>query len=124
MRQNLDPAVWGPGAWDFLHNVISAADENTRGSYDSLMLLLPDILPCESCREHAGRYVREHPPQSSASLDSWLRDFERSVAARRRSENAERRRSQRRARKGAPWQLVWVLILLVLALALASFSQR
>ena len=120
----MDPVVWGPGAWDFLHNLVSAADESTRGSYDNLMLLLPDVLPCATCREHAGRYVREHPPHSAPSLESWLWDFERRVGERKRSEDAERRRAQRRGRPGAPWQLLWVLILLVVAFALACFSQR
>lgn len=123
MRKNLDPAIWGPGAWDFLHNTVSAVDGASRGSYDRLMGLLPDVLPCASCREHAARYVREHPPDAAQRLDVWLQDFERDIRQRKRGEEARRKRAQQ-GKGGTPWQLLSIFVLLLIALALTCFAQR
>ena len=82
MRQNVSPKVWGPQGWDFLHNCLTAADESSRVPYLQLLHLLPAILPCASCREHAALYVLKNPPELAADLKQWLLTFREVIAER------------------------------------------
>ena len=82
MRQNLSPKVWGPQGWDFLHNCLYASDESSRLAYLQLLHLLPSILPCASCREHASLYIAKNRPEDASDLKQWLVAFREAVADR------------------------------------------
>jgi hypothetical protein len=79
MRQNVDPKVWGPSAWSFLHHCVVACDETCSNSYKKFLELLPEVLPCEKCREHSGAYIAANPVDTS-NLVGWLDRFQLAVA--------------------------------------------
>jgi hypothetical protein len=85
MRQNVDPKVWGPSAWSFLHHCVTACDESCSNSYQKFLELLPEVLPCEKCREHSKVYIAANPVDTS-NLVSWLDRFRSAVAKRKVSE--------------------------------------
>jgi hypothetical protein len=87
MRQNVDPKVWGPSAWSFLHHCVTAYDETCSNSYKNFLELLPEVLPCERCREHSGAYIAANPVDTS-NLVSWLDRFRSAVAKRKVSEGS------------------------------------
>ena len=80
-RANLDPKAWGPPGWAFLSACAAACDEESAAAYRAFFQLLPNVLPCESCRAHAREYVRVHPPDAAA-LVAWLERVRRAVAQR------------------------------------------
>lgn len=82
MRQNLSPKVWGPQGWDFLHHCLTASDESSRVPYLQLLHLLPAVLPCASCREHAALYILKNPPEDAPDLKQWLLTFREVIAER------------------------------------------
>ena len=116
MRKNLEPKIWGAGAWKFLHDCVYAADNESRASYDTLMRLLPDILPCAKCRSHARVFMQEHPPDRASDLDAWLTDFENQV-----------RDSKRAAPRFVPAQpsaLCRILVIIMVALIVLLICCR
>jgi hypothetical protein len=113
MRANLPPAAWGPSAWLFLQNCLHAYDDQSRAAYLQLLRLLPEVLPCEACREHCRAYLRDAPPELRQDLQAWLADFRADVAARTRP------------RPFFSAALVLVLLLAIaLVAALLAFTQR
>ncbi len=127
MRQNLDPAVWGPAAWSFLRSCASACDEGSQEAYKRFFATLPDVLPCEQCREHSARYLAAHPVDTS-DLVGWVDRFRRAVGERKATQATQLAQAAPRAcascglgRKIALWVLaalaVVALVLLLLGLA-------
>lgn len=84
MRANVDPRIWGPSAWKFLEHCAEAIDEKSIDSFRRLVDLLPDVLPCEACREHSAKYIATHP-LSGNDVKSWLKDFKSAVSLRKAS---------------------------------------
>ena len=116
MRNNLKPTVWGPTAWDFLDQCLFAYDESSREAYLQLMHLLPQILPCELCRHHSAKFIRENPPDCQDDLKEWLRMFRLDIAQRKT-------RSRENARAGG-WKLTLFLLILVIALGAVAYAHR
>lgn len=85
MRENVDPALWGPAAWKFLDYLAKACDAESAPSYRRFIELLPDVLPCERCREHSAVYIAEHPVDTS-DLEGWLKNFQDAVSHRKSQE--------------------------------------
>lgn len=60
-RINLSPLHWGPKGWFLLESMGMAypasPTEQEKISAKNLILSLRDLLPCESCRIHYGRYI-------------------------------------------------------------------
>lgn len=52
----IDPTIWGPNAWTFIHLMVLSEKESFDTSrlvhYEQLFELLKHLLPCESCRQH------------------------------------------------------------------------
>lgn len=82
MRKNLDPRIWGPSAWTFLKHCATACDDSCAKSYKSFIELLPDVLPCEQCRNHSGIYIAENPVDTD-DLVGWIERFRQTVAERK-----------------------------------------
>jgi hypothetical protein len=105
MRANVEPEIWGPSGWHFLTHCLEAYDASTRPAYIQLLQLLPAVLPCAKCRQHAAMYLVKHPPDDSDDLGKWLRDFRTAVAVRVASE--------RRRRGSCVWWLVLIVIVAI-----------
>lgn len=84
MRQNIDPAIWGPAAWAFLRHSASACNKTCADSYQTFFQLLPEVLPCEQCRVHAGAYIAANPVDTD-NLVAWVDRFQKAVAERKAS---------------------------------------
>jgi hypothetical protein len=87
MRENLDPKFWGPNAWQFLQDCAVSVDDESYPSYQQLIALLPQVLPCENCRNHCDMYLRDHPLPPPSHLHDWLGNFQATVRARKDEEN-------------------------------------
>jgi len=55
----MDPCVWGPALWHFLHiisfnypEVINSTNQNVKNETISFMNSLGQVLPCDVCKEH------------------------------------------------------------------------
>ncbi len=114
MRQNLSPQVWGRHGWDFLEHCLYAYDATSRIAYLQLLHLLPSILPCESCREHAALYLVKNPPEDAADLRQWLAVFRDAVAERVKGKRPSDR---------LPDRIVALLCVLVMAVVVATALQ-
>lgn len=76
---------WGPSLWIILHSLAerggkviapSFRDDEKR-QWINIIELLPKIIPCPNCREHAQDWINKHPITaikeiSSDELYSWL----------------------------------------------------
>lgn len=80
MRENLDPKQWGPCAWNFMENCAKGCDGVSMAAYEEFVRLIPDLLPCEACRNHASEYIKMHPVIRSDPA-AWVRAFREHVAA-------------------------------------------
>lgn len=76
----MDPTVWGPPAWFFLHSVTLAyPDEPTpeeKRDMSTFFQSLSKILPCHACQKHYSEHLHKYPVDSSLaskkSLVNWL----------------------------------------------------
>ena len=84
------------------------------------MRLLPDVLPCQSCRSHAYEFVSINPPEEAKDLKSWLQTFRSTVAARKRMNSSDRVEP----RRGMPVILSLMFVILLIAIPIALFAQR
>lgn len=87
-RPNVDPKIWGPPAWKFLRYCAVACDDTCSESYRRFLELLPDVLPCEQCREHSAAYIVENPVDTN-NLVKWIDRFQQAVSKRKAIEGAD-----------------------------------
>jgi hypothetical protein len=79
----MDPKVWGPHAWTFLHlSALHADRSNGRTEWKSLMNAMVLNLPCEECKKHASVYWASHEYQPSESAFEWTHRFHNTVNVR------------------------------------------
>jgi hypothetical protein len=84
----MDPNIWGPSAWKFLHTITLAYpscpttnDKNTmKAFFDSLQY----VLPCHNCKDHFATNIKKHPLNDSIlcskeKLVKWLIDIHNEV---------------------------------------------
>ena len=78
-------SVWGPNAWGFLHAISFTMPINPnkkeKESYLKFFQSLPDVLPCNLCREHLREIYKKLPIQveSRESCSKWLVDVHNQV---------------------------------------------
>ena len=80
MRDNFKPPGWGPSAWLFLHTVTMSYPDNPtpkdKENFKTFFETLAEMLPCESCRDHYKRTIKEVPIDryldSKEHLFGWL----------------------------------------------------
>ena len=95
----LEPNEWGPLLWNYLHRLAehiglsgsAVIDTDQAGYMEVLIGLLPLIVPCTGCQEHAADYLVEHPLPTWKGLygaalrmavREWLFDFHQAVRIR------------------------------------------
>jgi hypothetical protein len=84
-RVDYDPRLWGSAGWTFLEYCARGLDEKSASSFQDFLRLLPQVLPCDSCRVETEAYIQDHPFRGVRPLD-WVLSFRASVAARLRSQ--------------------------------------
>lgn len=81
----MEPEVWGPPAWTFLHTITLNYPENPteedKKVYGDFFKSLEDILPCSVCRKHYKKNIKENPInlESNEGLTKWLVDIHNKV---------------------------------------------
>ena len=81
----MEPAIWGPQAWTFLHSITLGYPENPtdmeKQKYYSFFNSLKNIIPCPNCREHYEQNFENIPIRldSREQLIEWLIDIHNSV---------------------------------------------
>lgn len=90
---------WGPVLWAVLHALANKSSkvsapmfrDDERRQWIQIINLLPKIIPCPNCREHAEVWILLHPPAPIKTLSdvdlhewlvTWVYDFHESVNAR------------------------------------------
>ena len=76
----MNPEVWGPPAWTFLHSVTLAYPDNPsdidKSNYENFFNTLQPILPCAKCSQNYMRHLQEDPISNHLdnknSLVNWL----------------------------------------------------
>jgi len=62
---NINPTIWGPHAWIFLHCITMAypncPNNEQKKCIRNFFTNLKDILPCDSCRENYQKHIQENP---------------------------------------------------------------
>lgn len=85
---NIDPNLWGPPAWKFLHYVtISYPDDPTyqdKEKIKNFFISLSNIIPCEKCRVHFAINLNKFPLTDNVlscryNLINWLREIHNEV---------------------------------------------
>lgn len=84
----MDPEVWGPHVWIFLHSVtlnypIKPTDVDKQ-NIQNFFIVVPEILPCPKCREHFRGHYSKNPLtdeilSSKEKLVKWLISIHNSV---------------------------------------------
>ena len=83
----MEPNVWGPHAWIFLHSITLNYPENP-SEKDKLEIMdffhkLPNVLPCQTCSHHFKDNLKKYPiskrVHSKKELVEWLIDIHNEV---------------------------------------------
>lgn len=83
----MNPNIWGPAAWIFLHSVTlnypDYPDIQDRKIMYEFFHSVADILPCSTCKEDFTYYMRENPINfnldSKFKLTKWLVDIHNKI---------------------------------------------
>jgi hypothetical protein len=76
----MDPEIWGPKAWFFLHTITfnypEHPSENDKQIYKSFFNSLTDVLPCKVCANHYKENILNNPIDdhldNKDNLVKWL----------------------------------------------------
>jgi len=76
----MDPNIWGPGAWTFLHSITlhypDSPSQQDKNEYADFFYSLANILPCSSCQNNFRQNLNDLPIklylQSKNTLVEWL----------------------------------------------------
>lgn len=81
----MDPNIWGPGAWLFLHSItLNYPRDPTptdREVITNFFMTLGKVLPCFHCRDNYARHLKKFPirTESKTELTNWLIDIHNDV---------------------------------------------
>ena len=83
----LNPKIWGPSAWKFLHSVTLSYPQvpNDDDKYHYLQFFdhLRAVLPCQLCRDNYNKYWYEYPLTqhiySREALSKWFLAYHNKV---------------------------------------------
>ena len=83
----MNPAIWGPPTWFFLHSITLAYPSNPtisdKKSHLDFFSILPDVLPCPKCKEHLKTHLNNFPIQpaleSKDAIIAWLHNLHNQV---------------------------------------------
>ena len=99
-KQPLYLDEWGPILWKYLHCLAekmgtsgnSIVDTDQANYMETLLSMLPQVIPCTECQGHAAGYVTQHPVPSLKGLygeqlrntvRAWLYTFHNAVRERK-----------------------------------------
>ena len=85
--QSINPPLWGPGAWTFIHYVALAYPNNPteeeKKNYYNFYYNLQNILPCPKCRENYKENLNTLPLEEALGnkelLFKWTIDIHNEV---------------------------------------------
>jgi hypothetical protein len=78
--ETVDPAIWGPPLWKFLHSAAaSSGADATR--WTTALEAMKTGLPCQECTDHYRTWFATHPVDGSVS--AWLLALHNDVNRRR-----------------------------------------
>ena len=64
----MDPEIWGPHAWQFLHSITLSYPDNPtledKNNHAQFFNSLKDILPCQKCQDHFTQNLQENPVEN------------------------------------------------------------
>ena len=81
----MEPEIWGPSTWLFLHTVTyNYPKEPTiidRNNYHDFFTSLQNVLPCPTCQKHYMMHLSKYPIQlqSRKHLVEWLLNVHNAV---------------------------------------------
>lgn len=79
----MEPETWGFRAWSTLFGLASSLSTLKKPVWLRLVRLLPDILPCQTCRTSCAKFIEHHPPEKSLNAPlQWLCTLRRNVILR------------------------------------------
>jgi hypothetical protein len=85
---SLNPIIWGPHAWIFLHSVTlsysNCPTNNEKQNMKKFMNSVGKILPCEKCRNNFKKHILKHELNnnvlnSKKSLVKWMLNMHNEV---------------------------------------------
>jgi hypothetical protein len=76
----MDPAIWGAHLWYVLHIITMTypkePSEYTKRAYHDFFNNLKDVLPCDICKKHYSKFIKEFPItphlDSRENVVKWL----------------------------------------------------
>jgi len=79
----MEPNIWGPGAWIFLHSIALNYPKNPliedKKIYLDFFNILYKILPCDACKTNFKKHLNDRPInfylKSKDTLNRWLVDI-------------------------------------------------
>ena len=83
----MDPEIWGPHGWQFLHSITLSYPDNPsekdKENHIQFFDKLKDVLPCEKCKLHFAKNLQTYPIENhlenKESLFKWLVDIHNRV---------------------------------------------
>ena len=81
----MEPNIWGPPGWTFLHTITFQCPENPtdldKQKYYTFFNSLKNVLPCPNCKEHYTENFENIPIrlESREDLIEWLIDIHNEV---------------------------------------------
>lgn len=81
----MDPNVWGPSLWKFLHivslNYPKSPNQIDKTNYYNFYNNLKTMLPCNTCQMHFTQYLQNNPPKLNSQMDliTWTIDLHNDV---------------------------------------------
>ena len=76
----MNPEIWGPGAWLFLHSITLAYPNNPteldKQNYKTFFEILKNVIPCKKCSYNYSKNIKDNNISnhldSKVSLVKWL----------------------------------------------------
>jgi len=83
----MEPEIWGPHAWQFLHSITLSYPDNPtledKNNHAQFFNSIQNILPCQSCRDHYTQNLQALPIEqhldNKESLFRWSVDLHNRV---------------------------------------------
>ena len=64
-NKNINPTIWGAGAWKFIHSIALGYPNNPskddNKNYYTFFSNLQNVLPCEKCSQKYKQNLKEYP---------------------------------------------------------------
>ena len=83
----MEPEIWGPHAWQFLHSITLSYPDNPtledKNNHAQFFNSIQNILPCQNCKDHYTQNLQAFPVEqhldNKESLFRWLVDVHNRV---------------------------------------------